>query len=105
MRERTYHFNDEWSYQEQWDWLDNKQVNDQYWADTESMIRREAVRIQSELRATDRAQIVDTTIIRPSASGDLGRTYVRVSFMLARVGGMEELLLIEENLRRALGAK
>ena len=88
--------------EQQYDWLRENEMADQRWAQTESEIRRAAVEIQNRLAEKGQTEIVTYYMLRPSESGPLGTESVRIAFMLTRLGAMEELLLIEEQLRRAM---
>jgi hypothetical protein len=90
------------SIQEQWDWIDKRKFDNPFWAETESNIRQLAVQIQQNLDSKENRGLVEAMVSVPSPKGTFGMTAVRVQFTITRFGGLEERLLIEEQLRRAM---
>jgi hypothetical protein len=90
--------------EEQFEWVTQQEHRDPYWAHTEADIRRMAVEIQNRLNIRGDTEIVTTSVPTPAA-GPMGVSYRTVRFMITRLGAVEELLLIEEQLRRAMRAR
>lgn len=82
------------------DWVEVQMQRDRRWADTEMTIRRRAIEIQDKLSMLGVFD-VEVAVIGPSEGYGSFRT-IRVQSQIHRIGGVEELLLIEEQLRRAM---
>lgn len=86
-----------------WQWLADREHRDPLWASTEEDVRRTAVEAQRRLYTPGGPSQISMAIMRPDPSGPLGRSWTEIVFhrhMFTRVGGLEELLLFEEIIRR-----
>lgn len=85
---------------EQMTWLDQHTYRDPRFADTEFTIRRKAVEIVDLVL---REGSMDTIVLVPSGDHELGWRRVHIhKHDLIRIGGLEQILLVEEILRRAM---
>jgi hypothetical protein len=92
-------------------WLADLQYLDPYWARQEFDLRKQAVVVQQQLATQGQWQDVRLALHVPQPPGFLSptasfpavptTTFNEISFPVLRVGGDEELLLVEECLRRA----
>lgn len=90
--------------EEQYQWIDEQQYRDPDWADTESSIRRMAVDIRNRLLDRGSHEQVSAYVRVRDQESPLGMRTERIDFTLQRLGGLEELLLIEEIIRRKMYA-
>jgi hypothetical protein len=87
--------------EEQWQWVNEQMVRDPYWADTESTIRRQAVEVHERLR--DEGGPVRVGVMVRSRDAQMGMRSKRIDFSFSpTAGAVENTLLIEEILRRAM---
>lgn len=82
------------------DWAHRQTLRDPRWADTEMTIRRTAMEIQDKLSHEGQIDVTIPVIGAPPGYGSF--RMIRVRSQIRRMGGVEELLLIEEQLRRAM---
>ena len=94
--------------EEAWDWISERELRDPQWAHHEEDVRRMAVEAQQRLYGPDsQHRVAFVVLAKPDRQGRLGRGFKEVVLhrhMLPRVGGLEELLLFEEIIRRELSA-
>jgi hypothetical protein len=83
------------------DWIHEQEIADPHFADTEMTLRRTALQVQRELGQSGDFSVT-VPIIGQRKDGFGSFMEVRVRARGYRVGGLEELLMIEEQLRRAL---
>lgn len=91
--------------EEQRDWLD-KRLHDHYtWAAEEYEIRRQAARVVKRLYGDDGPTYVDVYLMLPGdAFGGLYTSTTRIwKHDVARIGGLEGHLVVEEIIRRGRG--
>jgi hypothetical protein len=93
-------------YDAQLEWITDQEHLNPRWAEEEFKLREQARAILERLETTGEA--VEVILHAPIKIGRIGEdpppvsgTYNTVRFRLMRIGGNEELLLIEECLRRA----
>lgn len=92
------------THEEQYDWMDKRAFKSPYWAKQEFEIRQHAAQVVDELYASEEG-FVTVAIMRPGR-GPLGFEYDTVKVyrnQIARVGGLEGVLVVEEIIRRAMG--
>ena len=78
-------------------WVDEQNRRDAHWAAHEMEVRRLAFEIQGKLRGGDNNVSVAVSTMRYNGTW----SYATLHFTLTRLGGLDELLLIEECIRRA----
>ena len=94
--------------QQQMDWIDSQQARDPMWAAQEKDIRSEAARLYKEIMDNQLTGRLTLTVNRPLAyvQGSLMpigsfESVIVDTDMVAKIGGLEGVLLLEEILRRA----
>lgn len=80
---------------EQMDWLDQRQARDPYWSNEEQEIRRQALELAARINEEGPLKLATADPIRGG--------WKDITITPMRVGGYEQVLLIEEILRRARG--
>lgn len=91
-------------FEEQWDWVEKRHYRDPYWAQREFEIRRQAAEVMQQLYSDDGPNRVNIAVMTPASQAHLEFNTVTIyKADIARVGGLEGVLLIEEIIRRAMG--
>ena len=89
--------------EDQWNWLQQQIYRDPRWADAEMEIRRRAVEIVDHVL---RYGEINVCILRPSGDKIGGFRTVQIRKNdIAQVGGLEQILLVEEVLRTEMRAR
>lgn len=83
-------------------WVDAQQHRDPRFADTEMTIRRAAIELQDKLSQGGTVDMVVHVDVIGAGPGYSSFRTVYFRSQIHRCGGVEELLLIEEQLRRAM---
>lgn len=81
-------------------WCDGQQREDPFWAESEMDLRKKAIEIYEKL-TQEGGQLTVYARLRDAASPTCYRIET-LTFFHRRLGGLEELLVIEEQLRRML---
>jgi hypothetical protein len=90
--------------EEQYDWISKRQFEDPYWAQKEYDIRRQAAEVMEKLYARDEGYV--ECLVHSPGSGPYAMEYATVRIYhhdVARMGGLEGTLVVEELIRRAMG--
>ena len=90
------------THDEAYDWVYQQEERDPHWAHSEFDARRGALEAQHKLRSPGWKGEVSISIVRPDRTHPLGSSIKIVTFSPTRLGGVEELLLFEEQIRRAM---
>lgn len=95
----------EFGYSEQMDWAQKRAYKVLWWAQKEYEIRRQAAQALERLYDDEGPDRVNIAVMLPG-DGPLGMRFETVTLFksqVARVGGLEGVLLVEEIIRRAMG--
>ncbi len=91
------------TYEEQLNWIDSRMRRNPDWADTEFEIRRSAIRALNDVLFQKGP--VKLSVLRRDPGSPYMFASVDVLVDPARIGGPEQILLVEEQIRRAMYGK
>jgi hypothetical protein len=93
------------TYDEQMNWIAVRERSAPYWAAKEYDIRRQAAQIMEQLYSGEPKGYIEVAVYAPGR-GPYASNYTTVRINkhdVARVGGLEGTLMVEEIIRRAVG--
>lgn len=89
---------------EQWDWVEKRAYKDPYFAQREFDIRRQATEVMQRLYQDDGPPSVNVAIMSPATLTGIEFSTITIhKAQVARMGGLEGVLVVEEMIRRAMG--